>query len=206
VPPPCRVYTLAACDVGYTGAILWGLLICHHPPAPVTVSFGWDSVSHKNDPAGYSHWTPGKKLFFGLLFQAALSGLQPNTTYYFRARAQTAGYTDYGEELRFTTPPELRVITLPACKIENKQATLNGMTIGRTHSKVKASFGWDTVSRAGNPGGYRNWTSAQDTWIGDIFNAKLTNLRPNTTYYFRARVVKGGTIFYGEEMSFTTRR
>ena len=74
---------------------------------------------------------------------------------------------------------------------------------GSRSPKAKVSFGWDTMSRT-NPADYKHWTSNQNVWVGDTFSAKLTNLKPNTTYYFRARAVRGGVTSYGEELSFTT--
>jgi phosphodiesterase/alkaline phosphatase D-like protein len=203
VPPPIRVITLPACDVDYTRAVLWGLLAYCKPPSMANVSFGWDT-SHKDDPAGYANWISAKKLLFGLLYYSEVSSLQPGTTYYFRARAKADSYYAYGEELKFTTPPDLQVITLPARDIETKQATLYGKTVGRYRSsKVQASFGWDTTSHAGDPGGY-NWTPWQNVWVGDTFSAKITKLTPNTNYYYRARVARGGVVSYGEELTFKT--
>jgi phosphodiesterase/alkaline phosphatase D-like protein len=205
IPPPCRVYTVGACNVGYDGAVLWGMLSCCHPPSPVTVSFGWDVVSHETDPAGYDNWTTGHRFFWDVFFQARLDGLEPDTTYYFRAKAQTGDYISYGEEMSFKTPPELLVKTLPADDIELNKATLNGKTVGwYGYPEVKVSFGWDTSSREGNPGGYAHWTPTRNARVGDSFSVKLTGLSPDTTYYFRARAERGGADFYGQELSFTT--
>jgi hypothetical protein len=206
LPPPCRVITLFACDVDCTRANLWGLLVCCNPPSAITVGFGWDIVSHRDEPGSYPNWTLGKKLCFGL-FQGPVSGLSPNTTYYYRARAQVGSYIAYGEELIFTTPPDIQVITLPAKNIGKKQATLGGRTIGPYRwSLVKVSFGWDTRSHAGDAGGYSHWTTWQKVWVGDSFYANITNLKPNTTYYFRVRMERNGVISYGQELSFKTSR
>ena len=203
VRPPFCVVTLAACDVGSTEATLWGAVVAWPPPSNVEVSFVWDTISHEDDPGGYPNWVPGDTLLIGLVFHARMNGLTPGETYYFRARAQTDGYTGYGRELSFTTPPEFSVITLPAKEIESKKATLYGKTIGRSRSpKAKVSFGWDTQPRADKK--YKNWTSAQSVYVGDIFSAKITGLKANTTYYFRARAVWNGVTSYGEELSFTT--
>jgi len=203
VVKPFCVVTLAACDVGPTEAILWGAVVAWPPPSHVDVSFGWDTTSHKDDPGGYPNWVPGDTLLLGLVFHTRVSGLTPGKTYYFRARAQADGYTGYGCELSFTTLSEFSVITLPAKEIESKKATLYGKTIGRSRSpKATVSFGWDTQPRADKK--YKNWTSAQNVYVGDTFSARLTNLKPNTTYYFRARAVRGGVTYYGEELSFAT--
>jgi hypothetical protein len=205
VPPPFCVITLFACDVGYTGATLWGAVASWPPPYGVTTGFGWDTVSHKDHPADYPNWKAGNKIFLDMVFHASLSGLRPGTNYFFRARAQRGDYTGYGEELCFTTPPEFRAITLPATDIKPKLATLNGMTIGQSRSpKVKVSFGWDSRSHESDPDGYLHWTAPKSVYAGDTFNYKLSNLTQETTYYFRVRAERGGFIYYGEEKRFTT--
>jgi hypothetical protein len=124
VPPPFCVYTLAACDVSSTEATLWGAVVSWHPPSNVKVSFGWDTVSHKEVSGDYPNWKPGK-ILLGLIFQTRVSGLAPGTTYYFRARAQTAEYTGYGEELTFTTSGMAPcVMTICACPVGTNCAML----------------------------------------------------------------------------------
>jgi len=38
-------------------------------------------------PSGYSHWTPPKQLLLGLIFNAPVSGLTPDTTYYLKLKS-----------------------------------------------------------------------------------------------------------------------
>jgi len=96
------------------------------------------------------------------------------------------------------------VVTCPANGIGTTKATLNGYLTGMgTASTVKVSFGWDTVSHAGNPEAYSHWTYPQVKRSPGKFKVRLDNLKPGTTYYFRAKAT-GDTISYGEELSFTT--
>ena len=99
-------------------------------------------------------------------------------------------------------PPE--VITCPANGVGKTKATLNGYLTGMgTASFVKISFGWDTVSHAGDPEAYAHWTHPQiRRWPGK-FSKRIDYLKPGTTYYFRAKA-EGDSISYGKELSFTT--
>jgi len=42
--------------------------------------------------------------------------------------------------------------------------------------------------------------------LSGAFSARLPRLSPNTTYYFRAKAEGDGTIVYGDELNFTTKK
>jgi phosphodiesterase/alkaline phosphatase D-like protein len=137
-------------------------------------------------------------------FTANLSSLQPNTTYYYRAKGDggTNG-SGYGTELCFTTsavPPS--VTTAAAIDWTTNSAFLNGdLTTLGTATSVNVLFIYGTTD--GGP--YPNLTTQQATTSPGAFNAAITGLSPNTTYYFKA--VASGGIYgtsYGAQMSFTT--
>jgi hypothetical protein len=96
------------------------------------------------------------------------------------------------------------VITCPANGVGTTKATLNGYLSGTgTATLVKVSFGWDTVSKAGDPEAYAHWTHPQiKCWPGK-FKERIDFLKPGITYYFRAKA-EGDSISYGEELSLTT--
>jgi len=58
---------------------------------------------------------------------------------------------------------------------------------------------WGTSS-----GTYTNECSAGVGEIGD-YSCVMSGLSPNTTYYFRAKVINSGSTVYGAEMNFTTK-
>lgn len=102
--------------------------------------------------------------------------------------------------VNIVTPPS--VITDEARGVGTRQATLSGsLTSLGTASSANVSFGWDTEPRAKDA--YTNWTPPEVmTGTGD-FSARVTDLIPGTTYYFRAKA-EGDVSSYGAEMSFTT--
>jgi phosphodiesterase/alkaline phosphatase D-like protein len=137
-------------------------------------------------------------------FQATLSGLSPNTTYYYLARGDGGQYgTTSGLEQRFTTsavPPT--VATNDAGGVTANAATLNGsLTDLGTATTVNVSFQYGTT--AGGP--YPYTTTPQAMAAPGAFQTDITSLYADTTYYCRA-VADGGTygICYGEQKSFTT--
>ncbi|MBA7711257.1 hypothetical protein ES703_120212 [subsurface metagenome] len=67
-----------------------------------------------------------------------------------------------------------------------------------TAETVAVSFRWGT-----SPGSYPNETIPETLSTTAVFDAHLTDLQANTTYYFRAKAVGDGTS-YGSERQFTT--
>ena len=103
-------------------------------------------------------------------------------------------------EVNIVTPPS--VITDEARGVGTRRATLSGnLTSLGTASSVAVSFGWDTQSCAEDA--YANWTLPEAKTDTGTFSARVIDLTPGTTYYFRAKA-EGDVTSYGEEMSFTT--
>jgi hypothetical protein len=98
------VFTWPATCVGFSKATLNGYLFIIRPSQPVTVDFGWDTVSHATDPSGYRNWTAPQVKSWSGPFWANIIGLNPGTIYYFRARAAVGDITRYGQEFWFITP------------------------------------------------------------------------------------------------------
>ena len=96
----------------------------------------------------------------------------------------------------------LSVTTNDARWITVKGATLNGRLddLGSFDS-VDVSFEWATTS-----GFLDKETHPRPKRRAGAFNARLQRLSPNTTYYFRAKAEGDGTIVYGDEFNFTTKK
>ena len=95
------------------------------------------------------------------------------------------------------TPPS--VITGDAANISQTSASLVGslQDMG-TAETIAGSFRWGT-----SPGSYPNETIPETLSTTAVFDAHLTGLQANTTYYFRAKAVGDGTS-YGLDKSFIT--
>lgn len=136
-------------------------------------------------------------------FTSALTGLQRNTTYYVRAYATDGeGDTIYGDEVSFTTLPEMPAVT-------TAEVTEIGITAATAGGEV-TDDGGTTVDECGVC-----WsTEATPTIEGDhaaattpgtgAFTVELAGLTQATTYYVRAYVTNSVGTAYGDEVTFTT--
>ena len=197
---PPYVTTGQASSITANAATLNGNLYFMGSANTVNVYFVYGTVH--NGP--YTGTTPLQPLTAAGAFTAPLSGLNPATTYYYRAMGNGGQYgISRGEEYAFTTsalPPA--VITNDASGVTAAAATLNGnLTAPGTATTVNVSFQYGTT--AGGP--YPYSTGAQAKTAVGAFQASLSGLDANTTYYCIAKG-DGGIygISYGAEKSFTT--
>ncbi len=194
-----EVTTAAASNITANSATLNGNMISRGTATTVNVSFQWGTTS-----GVYDHETTPQAMTAPGVFNANLSSLGPNTTYYFRAKADGgASGIGYGAEMSYTTstiPPS--VTTQAASSTTANSATLNGALASTgTATTVNVSFQWGTTS--GGP--YPNSTAMQVMNAPGNFQANLSSLGPNTIYYYRAKADGGGSgTTYGAEMSFIT--
>jgi phosphodiesterase/alkaline phosphatase D-like protein len=196
---PPVVGTEGANDIMTNAAILNGDLYLLGTAATVNASFEWGTTH--GGPYPYS--TPPQAMNEPDIFHAHLGGLNSNTTYYFRAKADGGAQgIGYGEENVFTTgtiPPS--VTTNDATDINLTSATLNGAlnSLGSA-ATVNVFFRYGDT-----PGGpYPNSTPLHAMTAPGAFQTNLNGLPSRTAYYFRA-VASGDTTVYGAEKSFITR-
>jgi hypothetical protein len=187
------VATNDATNISTNSARLNGELSSLGTAGSVSVSFEWGlAQSYGNETTPESKTATDE-------YGAPLSGLSPNTTYHFRAKAVGHG-TTYGADAQFTTGTTApSVATNDATNISTNSARLNGelSSLG-TASTVNVSFEYSTAT-----GSYTH-TTADQARTGGTFSADLTGLTPGTTYYYRAKAVGDGAPVYGVEKSFTT--
>ncbi|MFA6397877.1 MAG: hypothetical protein WDK96_03495 [Candidatus Paceibacterota bacterium] len=144
-----------------------------------------------------------------------ITGLQPNTIYYFRAVAQNSYGTSYGSVLSFTTnsnyvppvppiPPNPNVapiaLTTTANAIGKISARLNGLVLISGNLSTNAWFEYGTTTALGN--------TTQVQTIGSsgsiAYSQAIYNLNPNTNYYFRAVAQNGAGTSQGNILNFKT--
>ncbi len=135
---------------------------------------------------------------------AALSGLTPGTTYYFRAAASNATGTTKGTIASFTTTVGLAptASTSAATSVTISGATLNG-GVNPNGQATTAWFEWGTSPTLST----FNSTATQAMGSGTTsvsFNAALSGLASGTTYYFRAAASNATGTTKGTIASFTT--
>jgi len=135
---------------------------------------------------------------------ASVTGLSPNTAYYFRIVATNALGTSYGSEQTFNTllPNPPVVATGAASSVAQTTATLNatvnpeGATVSDCHFEygTSPSYG-SSVPCTSLPGSGTSPVS---------MSASVTSLSPHTTYSFRIVASNLSGTSYGSEQTFTT--
>ena len=132
-----------------------------------------------------------------------LSGLQQNTTYYFRVAAQNSYGTAQGSILSFSTTGQQgsapTAVTNSATNITQTSATLNG-TVNPNGSNTTAWFEYGTTQSLGTVTGSQSLVGSNSLDI----NSTLSNLQSNTTYYFRVVAQNSYGTSQGSILSFTT--
>ncbi|NDW13741.1 T9SS C-terminal target domain-containing protein [Bacteroides sp. 214] len=134
-------------------------------------------------------------------FTSLLSGLTPNTVYYYRAYAQNEAGVGYGNTLTFTTGSvELPAVTTSAITGATSYKIKGGGVVTSTgNAPVVCGLCWNTT---GNPTVEDAKTTA--TLTDGLFTDSIGNLQSNTTYYVRAYVTNSAGTAYGNVATITT--
>ena len=198
---PIEVSTSSASDITSGSAILRGYISSMGPYTSVTVWFQWgSSTGYGNNTVQQTVYEPGP-------FSMQVSGLSPNSMYYFRAAAKpdvVGVSTAYGMPQSFVTPgaASLAVSTGSVSGVTNNSANLVGYleSLGGSHNAY-VWFEWGPTTA------YGQTTSMQTMYSPGTFNYTLQGLNPGTIYHFRALAVPtqaGGMTVHGFDSIFTT--
>ena len=134
-------------------------------------------------------------------YTAAITGLAPETKYYFRSFVRQNGQDTYGETMEFTTKDVSSLLeTRDASGVEAAKAMLNAKLdlTDVLYKSLAYGFLWGTSESALN-------TDYKCTEISDnAISAPLTGLSHKTQYWYKAYVKLDSQTFYGEVKTFTT--
>ena len=139
-------------------------------------------------------------------FSSSISGLDPDTTYYFRAIARNSFGTVRGDIRSLDTERERRADrpsarTLVAASIAANSANIRGEA-DPNDSRTDAWFEWGT-----NPNNLTGRTSAVSVGSGASFvnvSSLLSGLSPSTVYYYRVAVQNSEGSTFGSIENFRT--
>ncbi|MFN8241628.1 MAG: FISUMP domain-containing protein [Bacteroidales bacterium] len=134
-------------------------------------------------------------------FSTTLTGLDRSYSYHVVAFATNLKGTSYGEELIFSTAPELPVVfTASTLDLTPYSANSGGIVSSNGGTEVtERGIFWGTTANPMLTG--TKITSGTGT---GNYTIPLTSLLPGTTYYVRAYATNSIGTAYGEEKSFLT--
>lgn len=180
-------------------ALLHGMV--HSGGAPTQVWFEWAKEPTLTTPFATAKQTiPAGTVPAPV--QTQITGLQPNTTYYYRIIAQNASGTSAGQTLTFSTHAGAPVVqTGNATNVAQSSATLNGSAVSNG-----AGTAWFEYGASPNPAAFTK-TPTQILGAGTVaigLSFAVAGLQPSTTYWFRLVVQTGFGTVSGQLLSFTT--
>ncbi len=203
------VSTNSATNISYNNATLNGYVSANGGNS-VSAWFEWGTSSgnlySQTNQVNYGSTS-------GTSYNYSLGGLTQNTTYYFRAVAQSPnGQIVYGNQMTFTTQSSYtgctyncggnsqpNVTTYGATGVGENYANLNGY-VNTNSTFTTVWFEWGT-----NSGSLYNSTNKNGFGSNSgNFNQSISGLSPNTTYYYRAVAQNSSGTVYGNVLTFTT--
>lgn len=146
----------------------------------------------------------GGSWFLGVYWVDA-TGLQPNTTYYYRAFAENSGGIGYGEQLSFTTLPaagSIPTVVLDSVSIDVSITSIlayGNVTNDGGSTVIERGFVWSNIE---NP-------SINDSKISigsgiGVYNSWINELSCGMTYYIKAYAINNIGVAYSNEITFVT--
>ena len=178
-------------------AIAHGTLVDIGTKDIVEHGFCWDSVGEPN--LGNANVRLGP-LTTTVSFQAQLTELSANRTYFLKAFISFSDEVLFGAMIIFTTPDLPILTTTPMTEITETFAKCGGEVTADNGSPVLTrGVCWGTSS---NPDTTNNHTS-DGTGTG-VFTSVLSGLSPNTQYYVRAYATSIYGTRYANEVAFNT--
>ena len=193
------ITTLAATGATSTTVTMNGFFSANGAPTSTWFSYGTSATNLSSNTNAVNQSSSSGQ------FSQQVTGLIPNTTYYFKAAGTNFYGTTYGSTiLSFTTSaiqlPSLTMNTLAATNVGSSSATLNGH-YNATITSPMAWFRYGTSST-----NMTQVTSPQSMALGsNNYSANVSGLQPSTTYYFQAMGSQGGNqVSNALILSFTT--
>jgi uncharacterized protein (TIGR02145 family) len=137
-------------------------------------------------------------------FSKTISGLKPNTTYYFRAFATNSQGTTTGDVLSFKTAQEMSLPTVQtnaATGISTNSGILNGnITSDGNATITQRGFYWSETNQTPNANDNKEIVSGTT----GTYSKTISSFQANTTYYYSAFATNSEGTVTGVVLSFKT--
>jgi len=136
-------------------------------------------------------------------FYSSLTGLAPVTTYYVRAYASNNQGVAYGNEVTFTTPVALPIITTTYATQTSKSSVVTGgnITFNGGGDITERGVIWSTDASFNPDTVVVNKTS--NGMGSGKYNSVISNMQLSISYYIRAYAVNSAGISYGNQVTVT---
>lgn len=191
-----EIKTNDASSVGSTSATLNGYYNSYSSSTDTWFQYG-TTTSY-----GFSTSPVTRNAFNSGNFGETVSGLQPNTTYHFRAAGKQGSVTNYGADKSFTTAAISPTVTTgSAGSIASSSATLNG-TVNANNASTTVVFEYGTDTSYGSSVSINEGTISGTS--ATSVTASLTGLQSNTLYHYRIKGTNSGGTSTGADQTFTT--
>ena len=131
---------------------------------------------------------------------AAISGLQPNSTYHYRVVAVNAGGTERGADMTLRTLPRAPAITTGAATLVGADTAKVAGTVNAEASVTRYFFEYGPSTSYGQ-------STAAGSAVGEEVikvSERLSGLQPATVYHYRLVGQSIGGTTNGPDMTFTT--
>lgn len=201
-PSAPSMATNAETGVSKTSATLWGEILDYGDNSAVTVWFEWGETTAYGEETGTTIMNESEHPVPDADFYVTLTGLDPGTTYHYRAVGQVSGVgTGYGDDEEFATdsPDTPEVTTQAATDIGATSAMLEGLLNSDGGVSCEVRFQWginDTLTDS--CGWMPGYTSGQGyEWLA-------TSLAVGSNYTFRAEAKNSAGTAVSFNLTFTT--
>jgi hypothetical protein len=142
-----------------------------------------------------------------LKFSDILQGLKINTNYYVRSYTTIASGTIYGQVTQFKTLDIIQptIKTDAVILVFTTTAKLRGIIETKgTYDISEYGFCWSTSNNLPTTADTMSSKKINPTIFPTIYTEDISDLTPNTTYYFRAFIISNGVTSYGNSLTFKT--
>lgn len=185
----------SASNVTPNSATLNGYVVIHESGTTIYYQYGqttsYGSTTPQMNVNGFCYGC-------GSDFEYPIFGLTANTDYHFRIVASDSSGTAYGADQKFNTSVVPVVTTEAASSITATSAQLNGY-VNPNGSSTMVYFQFGLTPSYGSA----TLSEGIGTSAGD-YGTSISNLSPNTSYYYRIVANNGGGTSYGGELTFTS--